>query len=354
MAAEDKTEAPTPKRRKELRDGGQVARSIELGTAATFLVAWMAFKAFGDSIVRSLGEMLTFNFQSIKQPDFTTDGLMHTGMSNVMLLVKVLLPLAGALLLSGLVINIMQVGFHIAPKALKPQFSRINPLQGVKRFFSLRVLEELAKSLLKVAIVGFVAFKALSDHMVALSQLTGGDLKNGMGLAATIGLELLLKVGLAFLVLALADYWFQRRQFEKSAKMTKQEVKEEHRAQELNEQIRGRIRSLQRQLARKRMMQRIPQADVVITNPTHYAVALQYDSAKMAAPRVVAKGQRLIAQQIKDLARQHGVPLVENKPLAQALFRAVEVDQEIPRDLYKAVAEVLAFIYRLKNQRMAS
>jgi flagellar biosynthesis protein FlhB len=183
--------------------------------------------------------------------------------------------------------------------------------------------------------------------------LTGADLRAGLVLAAGIGMELLLKIGLAFLMLALADYVFQRWQFEKSAKMTKQEVKEEARSSELNEQIRGRIRSLQRQLARKRMMQRVPQADVVITNPTHYAVALQYDSGKMAAPRVIAKGQRLIAQQIKEIARMHGVPLVENKPLAQALYRAVDVDKEIPRELYKAVAEVLAFIYRLKRQRVA-
>jgi len=354
MAAEDKTEAPTPKRRREIREKGQVARSPEVGTAVSFLMAWLALKAFGEGTVRSLGEMLTFNFQSIKQPDFTTTGLMHTSMSNAMLFAKVLLPIVGLLVVSGVVVSVLQVGFHISPKALRPQFSRVNPISGAKRFVSLKSLAELIKSLLKVAIVGFVAFKALNDHMVELSRLTGSDLRGGLSLVATVGLELLLKVGLAFLVLALLDYWFQRWQFEKSIRMTKQEVKEEARAQELNEQIRGRIRSLQRQLARKRMMQRVPQADVVITNPTHYAVALQYDASKMAAPRLVAKGQRLIAQQIKDLARQHGIPLVENKPLAQALYRAVDIDQEIPRELYKAVAEVLAFIYRLKPQRMAS
>jgi flagellar biosynthetic protein FlhB len=237
---------------------------------------------------------------------------------------------------------------------MQPKFSRLNPLEGAKRFFSIRSLAELVKSLAKVAIVGFVAFKALSDHTTALAQLTGGDLRGGLALVGEIGMELLLKVGMAFLVLSLADYIFQRWQFEKSSKMTKQEVKEEQRSQEVNEQIRGKIRSLQRQLARKRMMQRVPQADVVITNPTHYAVALQYDASKMAAPRVVAKGQRLIAQQIKELARQSGIPLVENKPLAQALFRAVDIDQEVPRELYQAVAEVLAFIYRLKQQRIAS
>jgi flagellar biosynthesis protein FlhB len=276
------------------------------------------------------------------------------GMTDAMLFGKMLLPFAALFMVAGVVINVVQVGFHVTPKAMRPQISRINPLSGAKRFFSLRQLFELPKSLAKIAIVGFVAFKALADHMAELTQLTGGDFKAGLALTAGIGLELLLKIGLAFLVVAVADYIFQRWQFEKTAKMTKQEVKEEARSQEINEHIKGRIRTIQRQQARKRMMQRVPQADVVITNPTHYAVALQYDSTKMAAPRVVAKGQRLIAQQIKEIARQHGVPLVENKPLAQALFRAVDVDQEVPRELYKAVAEVLAFIYRLKNRRIAS
>jgi flagellar biosynthesis protein FlhB len=297
--------------------------------------------------------MLAFSFQNLRQPDMTDTGLMHLGTSHALLFVKLVAPFPASLALAGIASSLIQVGLHLTPKALKPDFSRINPLTGSKRFFSLRAAAELIKSLLKIGVVGFVAFKALTDHMVELSQLTGADLRAGLVLAAGIGMELLLKIGLAFLMLALADYVFQRWQFEKSAKMTKQEVKEEARSSELNEQIRGRIRSLQRQLARKRMMQRVPQADVVITNPTHYAVALQYDSGKMAAPRVIAKGQRLIAQQIKEIARMHGVPLVENKPLAQALYRAVDVDKEIPRELYKAVAEVLAFIYRLKRQRVA-
>jgi flagellar biosynthetic protein FlhB len=353
MAAEDKTEAPTPKRLRELREKGSLARSIEIPTAMSFLVAWMALKVFGESTVRSLKEVITFSFQNISKPDFSDAALMHMGLSNAMLLVKIVAPFALVFAASGLVSNLLQVGLHFSFKPLTPDFSRINPLSGAKRFFSMRVIADLIKSLVKLVVIGFVAFKAVTDHMPELTQLTGGDTISGLILAAGIAMELLLKIGLAFLVLALADYLFQRWQFMKNAKMTKQEIKEETRASELNEQIRGRIRSLQRQLARKRMMQRVPQADVVITNPTHYAVALQYDAAKMAAPRVVAKGQRLIAQQIKEIARMHGVPLVENKPLAQALFRAVPVDGEVPRELYKAVAEVLAFIYKLKNRKVA-
>ncbi|MBV9120669.1 MAG: flagellar biosynthesis protein FlhB [Chloroflexi bacterium] len=353
MPAQEKTESATPKRRQEVRKKGQVARSQEVGTAVSLLIAWMAFKVFGQGIVGSMREMLTTNFQNINQPDFTDTGLKAMGTTNMVVFWKLLLPVAGALVLAGLISNLLQVGLHFAPGAAKPQLSRINPLSGFQRLFSLRSLEEGGKSLLKLAIVGFLAYQAINDHMTTLTNLTGNDLRGGLGVVADIGFELLLKIGLAYLVIAATDYMFQRWQFEKSIKMTKQEVKEELRSQELNEQIKSRIRSLQRALARKRMMQRVPQADVVITNPTHFAVALQYDATKMTAPKVIAKGQRLMAEQIKKIAREHGIPLVENKPLAQALYKAVDVDREIPRDLYKAVAEVLAFIYKLKQQHQA-
>ncbi|MDE3077020.1 MAG: EscU/YscU/HrcU family type III secretion system export apparatus switch protein, partial [Chloroflexota bacterium] len=228
--------------------------------------------------------------------------------------------------------------------------SKLNPITGFGRFFSIRSFMELFKGVFKMVVVGFLAFKSIADHQMELIGLTGSDVRGSAGLVMAIASELLLKVGLAYLVLAIGDYVFQKKQLEKELKMTKQEIKEEARSSEQAPEIRARIRSIQRQLARKRMMQRVPFADVVITNPTHYAVALQYEAAKMAAPRVVAKGQRLLAQQIKDIARQHGVPLVENKPLAQALYKAVDVDQEVPRELYQAVAEVLAFIYRLKQK----
>ena len=356
MPAQDKTESATTKRRQEVRNKGQVARSQEVGTAVSLLVAWLAFKAFGEGFIGSFRDVLTSNFQNIKTPDFSDTGMHALGVANMIVFWKLLLPIAGALILAGLVSNALQVGFHFAPAAAKPQISRLNPGSGFQRLFSVRSLEELAKSLFKMGLVGFLSFQAINDHMDKLMTLTGSDVRGGLSAVADVGFELLLKVGLAYLVIAAADYAFQRWQFEKSIKMTKQEVKEEVRSQELNEQIRSRIRSLQRQLARKRMMQRVPQADVIITNPTHFAVALQYDPAKMKAPKVVAKGQRIMAEQIKKLAREHGIPLVENKPLAQALYKAVEVDQEVPRDLYKAVAEVLAFIYKLKqqHQRLAS
>jgi flagellar biosynthetic protein FlhB len=353
MPAQEKTESATPKRRQEVRQKGQVARSQEVGTAISLLVTWLAFKAFGATMLGDVQGLFATSFQSVHQPDFTDTGLHALGITDVVLLWKVLLPITGGLVLAGVVSNALQVGLHFAPGAAKPQLSRISPVAGFQRIFSVRSLAELAKSLFKLAVVGFLAYQVLNSHLNDLMTLTGSDIRAGLAVVGGIGMELILKIGLAYMVIAIADYAFQRWQFEKSIKMTKQEVKEELRSQELNEQIKSRIRSLQRQLARKRMMQRVPLADVVITNPTHYAIAIKYDSNKMKAPKVVAKGQRLMAEQIKALARQHGIPLVENKPLAQALYKAVEVDQEIPRDLYKAVAEVLAFIYRIKQQSAA-
>jgi len=354
MPAQEKTESATPKRRQDVRKKGQVARSQEVGTAISLLVAWMAFKVFGQNVFGTLSDAFTSSFQNVKQPDFTMTTMASMGTTNLMTFGKIMLPIAGGLVLAGLLANVLQVGLHFAPEAAKPQLSRINPGSGFGRIFSMRSLGELVKSLLKLVLVSFLSYQVFNDHIVQLSHLTGSDIRGGLTVVADIAFELLFRIGLAYLVIAVADYAFQKWQFEKSIKMTKQEVKEELRSQELNEQIKSRIRSMQRALARKRMMQRVPQADVVITNPTHYAVALKYDSSKMAAPKCVAKGQRIIAQQIKKLAREHGIPLVENKPLAQALYKAVDVDQEIPRDLYKAVAEVLAFIYKLKNQRIAS
>jgi flagellar biosynthetic protein FlhB len=350
MPATDKTEKATPKRRQEVRSQGQVARSIEISTAVALLIGWLVMRVFGERTMEGLRDGLAFSFQNINQPEMTETAVRSLAVQSSFLFGKIMLPIAAALMLAGLAASVLQVGFHITPKAITPKLSKINPLTGVQRMFTIRSLGELLKSLLKLFIVGFLCWKVISDHLIALMQLTGGDFRPGMAAIGAVAMELLLKVGLAYVVLAIADYAFQRWQFEKSIKMTKQEIKEEARSQELAPELRSRIRQVQRTLARKRMMQRVPQADVVITNPTHLAVALQYDASKMAAPKVIAKGQRLVAEQIKEIARANGVPLVENKPLAQALYRAVGVDQEIPRELYKATAEVLAFIYRLKQQ----
>ncbi|HLY67407.1 MAG TPA: EscU/YscU/HrcU family type III secretion system export apparatus switch protein, partial [Chloroflexota bacterium] len=325
----------------------------EVNTAVALLVGWLVMKVFGERTMDALRASLAASFQTINQPDMTDTALKSFGLQNFILFGRVMLPIGAALLVAGVVVNVVQVGFHVTPKAIRPKLSKLNPLSGLQRLFTVRSLGELVKSLLKLFIVGFLCWKVIDDHLLALMQLSDGDFRLGMAAIGAVAMELVLKVGAAYIVLASADYAFQKWQFEKSIKMTKQEIKEEARSQELAPELKSRIRQVQRNLARRRMMQRVPQADVVITNPTHLAIALQYDASKMAAPKVIAKGQRLIAEQIKEIARAHGVPLVENKPLAQALYRAVGVDQEVPRELYKATAEVLAFIYRLKQQASA-
>lgn len=348
MPAQDKTERATPKRREDVRKRGQIARSIEVATAVSLLGAWIVMRAFGQGALQQMADLLTESFGAIRRPDLSPAGLQSLSTALMLRFLVVMAPIIGMLLLAGFAANVLQVGLHLTPGAAKPQFSKINPINGFQRIFSVRSLAELAKSLIKLGIVGYLGYQVINNRMNELMRLTGSDFHGGIAVMGEVAMELLLKVGAAYVVLAAADYAFQKWQFERGIKMTKQEVQEEQRSQDLAPQIRNRIRTLQRQMARRRMMQRVPEADVVITNPTHYAVALRYDATKMAAPKVVAKGQRLVAQQIKELARKHGIPLVENKPLAQALFRAVDVDQEVPKELYKAVAEILAFIYRLK------
>jgi flagellar biosynthetic protein FlhB len=250
----------------------------------------------------------------------------------------------------GVVANLAQVGFMFSQEALRPDFSRVNPLTGLRRIFSGRGLVELIKSLLKLAVIGLVVYTTLRDNfdtIAASSRMSlSGAVSSLAGVAAAVGL----RAAVVMLVIAAADYVFQRREFEKSLRMTRQELVEEMKRNE-NIQLKSRIRARQRQLAMSRMMSAVPQADVVITNPTHLAIAVRYDRAQMTAPQVVAKGQRLIAERIRQEARAHKVPVVENKPLARALFKSVEVGHEIPVDLYQAVAEVLAFVYRLKTYK---
>jgi flagellar biosynthetic protein FlhB len=249
----------------------------------------------------------------------------------------------------GVASNLAQVGFLLTLTPLKPDFSRVNPLEGFKRLFSRRSLVELVKSLAKLTIIGFVIYRVLSGRVEMLMALPLIPWPASIFLVMGAVFDAGIWAAAVLLGLALVDYGYQRFAFEQQIRMSREEIKEEFKQTEGNPVIRQRVRQLQRAVAQRRMMQAVPKADVVITNPTHYAVALQYDAKSMRAPRVVAKGQDLIAQQIRRIAQEHDVPLMENKPLAQALYKACEVGAEIPGDLYAAVAELLAFVYRLRT-----
>lgn len=344
----ERTEAATPRRRQEARQKGQIAKSVEINSAAILLAAFWLISVTGPRFIESLRMLMQHSFSALSTPEITFNTLHTASLTIGGIMVQTVGPLVLTLMVVGVAANLVQVGFLFSPQALQPDPGHINPLNGFRRIFSERGLVELVKSLLKLAVISAVVYMGLRDNYSTVVAASRMALSSGIGILFQLGVTVGLRTAVAMLVIAIADYLFQRWQFEKNLRMTKQEVKEEMKRYE-NPQLKARIRSRQRQLAMSRMMAAVPEADVVITNPIHLAIALRYESGKSHAPRIVAKGQRLVAERIKEKARQHRVPMVENKPLAQALFKSVEIGQEVPADLYQAVAEVLAFVYRLKS-----
>lgn len=351
MPAEERTEAATPRRREQARRRGQVARSAELTSAVVLIAAFVSLRAGGGYLYSRLSGLMTDAIgraaQISPKPNEVYSYLIRIGLDTAIMLA----PVLGALALVGLLIAAAQVGFVLSSEAMAPSFARLNPISGLSRMFSSRSLVELLKSVVKVVIVGYVGYKAIAGEYENLFNTA--DMSTA-AMAAYVGrltFNLGLRTGLVLIVLGVADYFFQRFEFEKSIRMTKEEIKQEAKEYDGDPLIRSRIRAKQREMSMSRMMQAVPKADVVVTNPTHYAVALGYEQGKMEAPVVLAKGKDLIAERIKEIAREHRVQIVENKPLAQALYKAVDVGAQIPVELYKAVAEVLAYVYRLEHRR---
>jgi flagellar biosynthesis protein FlhB len=297
----------------------------------------------------TISELMERSFSAIATPDLTFTNLKSGTITVTLTIIQIVGPLLFALFIVGVIVNIGQVGFLLSPEALKPDFTRVNPINGFKRLFSERGIIELVKSLLKITVIGYVVFITIRDNYDLIFKITQMTLTDGLNSLFNIGYNVGMRVAMTLVFIAAVDFIFQRRAFNKSLKMSKQEIREEMKSNE-NPQLKSRIRARQQQLAMNRMMSAIPEADVVITNPTHLAVALQYKRGEgLNAPKVVAKGQLLIAERIKAKAQECSIPLMENKPLAQALFHSVEIGQTIPVDLYQAVAEVLAFVYRMKH-----
>lgn len=347
---QERTEPATPKRREDSRRKGKVAKSMEMNSAL-LLVTGLLILSIGGSALASQLEV-------IAQRAFSTAGNMPVNATTVHHIVQqvattlavTLGPVVLALMAIGLVTSFAQVGFLFTLEPLLPQWSKLNPLKGLKRIVaSRRSLVEMIKNLFKVFLLGVIGYSAVSAVLVESLELMDGTTKTLVSSMASSALGVGLKVGLAFLVLAAFDYLYQRYEYEQELKMTKQEVKEEGKMLEGDPLIKGRIKRIQRQIAYKRMMQDVPKASVVITNPTHYAVALKYDALKMSAPKVVAKGADLIARRIRDIALASGIPIVEDKLLARTLYTSVEVGDLIPEKLFQAVAQVLAYVFRMKS-----
>jgi flagellar biosynthetic protein FlhB len=351
---EEKSFPATPKRRAEARKRGQVARSAEFGAAATLLAVVAALHLLlpgdaGTSLIRDTQAAFRFNphagaftFETVHQWQLT--GLAWAG--------KILLPVALLAVVLALVSGIGQVGFAVTPEALHPKWERLNPATGLKRLVSLRGTVEALKGLLKMGLVAGICYSAIRNGVQSgdLLALMRAPLPQTIAVVGALLWTIGLRVSAVLLILAVADYAYQKYDFEKSLKMSLSEIKQENKQSDGDPHIKARVRRLQREMSKKRMMADVPTADVVVTNPTHFAVALKYERGT-SAPKVVAKGQDEMAARIREAAREHKVPLVENKPLARSLYAAVEIGREIPPDLFEAVAQVLAFVYRTHGRR---
>ncbi|MDP4179469.1 MAG: flagellar biosynthesis protein FlhB [Bacillota bacterium] len=351
FAGDDKTEKATPKRRQDARKKGQVLQSKEITSAFVLLFIFVALRLLGRYMYN---EILYFTKTALleytKIPDlYTLSGLTKLFILVAEELIKIAAPIMAVALITGLIAEYAQVGFLFTFENLNFKFSRISPLSGLKRIFSLRSVVELVKSIIKLIIVGFVTYSYIKGEAGNIFTIMDMDaIGVGIYIGSTI-INIAIRICIALIFVGAVDYIYQWYEFEKSLKMTKQEIKEEYKQTEGNPEVKAKIRQKQRQISMKRMLNDVPKADVVITNPTHFAVAVKYDAKVSAAPKVVAKGQDYMAQRIKEVAKENKVEIVENKPLARSLYSSVEVGQEIPQEMYQAVAEILAFVYGLKE-----
>ena len=348
----DKTEEATPKKLQDARKEGQVARSQELSTAVMLLVFFVVIKVF----VGFIGNRFLGSFTEIYQviDVYTTDEF-GSGMAGAFMrdsLVEVLiicLPVFIAAVLVAFVVTVAQVKWQVTTKPLQPKFSKFNPVNGFKRIFSKDKLFELIKDVIKIALIFYVAYSDLKDGAETIGLLYDLSLPQAIVYVGEFVINLGIKLSAIYLIVGFADYIYQKLKFKKDLMMSKQEVKDEFKQQEGDPQVKGRIKSKMREVSQRRMMQKLPEADVVITNPTHFACAIKYDKEVSEAPILIAKGADYVAQKIKDAAKEHNIPIVENKPLARMLYYNVDLDSEIPRELYQMTAEVLAYVYKLKN-----
>lgn len=347
----DKTEAPTPRRRQEAREEGNIARSADLTSAVILLGVLVLLKWYGPAMMGAMRSLMRQMLSAGSLSDFAGGGMTVSLMQAVWLSSKALAPVLIGVVVVAVVVNLMQVGFFLSAKRLQPNLGTLNPLRGFSRMLGkgngiVSLLMSLAKLIL-VALVAWSAVQGRLGEIMTSQRLDFGQIfMIGSALVYSIGL----RIGIVLLVLAIIDYIWQRFRTEKELKMTKQEVKEEMKRMEGDPHIRRRRRQIQLQMAMQRLKKVVPTADVVVTNPTEFAVALQYDAKTMHAPRVVAKGRGLMAMRIREIAAANGIPILERKPLARALYKLVEVGREIPEQFYSAVAEILAYVYELSGR----
>lgn len=345
---QERTEQPSSRKREQARQEGNIAVSKELGSFFMILGSLLVLYFAGLWMATASAEFMKNSFHIVRE-EMTVKAVSELFQSVSYKFFLIIMP-ALFIPVFGALSYVIQNGFVFTGKGLTPDFSKIDPLSGFKRMFSLNSIAELVKSLLKVGVLTYVVYVNVASEWHNIPLLIDMEMMSSVAYMAKVTLSIMTKTVWVIAVIAGLDYLYQKWSHEKGLRMTKDEIKEENKELEGDPVVKARIKAIQRELARKRMMQDVPAADVVVTNPTHLAVALKYDRLKGGAPIVVAKGAGFIAEKIRELARKSGVPVIENKPLARSLFKIVEVGSEIPVDLYKAVAELLAYVYRLKNR----
>ena len=348
---DNNTEKATPKRLEEARKKGQVAKSREVASALIMVTCLIYFYFDAEGIVNRILDLMKGSFRDLHRTDLTTEAIQLLVIDLIIKVSVMILPLLVTLMAAGVLANVMQVGILFSTESLQPKLTKVNPLKGLKNMFSLKSFVELFKNLFKLTLVGFIAYVTIKNEALDVSPLMEQEVWQIMAYMGRISFKILLATCWVLIALALMDYLYQHWEHGRSLKMSKQDIKDEYKNLEGSPLIKSRVRRLQRDMAMRRMMAKVPTADVVITNPTHLAVALKYDQTRMAAPVVVAKGANLIAQRIKEIARENGIAIVENKPLAQVLYKVVDIAEAIPDNLYQAVAEILAYVYGLKRKQ---
>lgn len=352
MASESKTEKATPKRRKDERKKGNIFQSKDVINAASILLIFFTLKISFPYIYEKLAAFLYRTVKEIASIDTITVPIIMEVLRNA---IVIILLTAGPVMLVAMVVGIIAAGgqtrFLFSYESMKVKFSRLSPLKGLQRLFSLRSGVELIKSMLKVVVIGYVLYVGVSDTIGKAKQLMYVDISDAVGFILNAILVIAVKVAVIFLGLAVFDYLYQKWDYEKNIKMTKHEIKEEYKHTEGDPLIKGKIKDTQRKISMQRMMQQVLTADVVVRNPTHYAIALKYNAEKSSAPVVVAKGQDHVALRIIDEAEKYHVPVTENRLLARALYENVELNREIPPEYYAALAEILAWVYSLKQEK---
>ena len=352
--ANDKTERATPKRREEARKRGQVAKSVDLNGAVVLIAGLFAISLLAPHTVAVAEGALRGGLASIAHPQalMTGAGLEGLFLATLRSLALGIAPIAAVCIVAGVLANVAQSGLKPATQALRPDPQRLNPINGARNVFGTRLLFETAKNVAKVAVVGAIVAHALIPRLTEVSATVGSNPAALGALLSKMVFAIAQRAAIAYLLIAAIDYGYQRWRHEKSLRMSKEELREEMKSYSLPAEVKGALRRRQLQAARARMMAAVPQADVVVVNPTHFAVALKYDGTR-PAPECIAKGQDLIALQIRRLAEEHGVPVIEDRPLARSLHAAIEVGQIVPEELYQAVAQVLAYVYRVARRRTA-